>query len=160
MIRSKRVAALLGWALVLPMILGAAACTKKLSEEDRVRAVIRQAIEAANEKKAGEVVEDAAPGFKGPGGHDVRDCRRLLTGYFLQRGWLKVFERQLDVRVEGANARAGLEVLVARGNPVESIEDVLPNQASRLAFELTLEKREGAWRFTQATYQQRPLVEP
>ena len=147
------------WATMVGVI-GATACTKTPSEEDRVRAVIRKAIDAANEKRAGKVVEDTARDFKGPRGLGVQECRRILTGYFFQQGWLKVFERKLDVTLEGTKAIAKLEVLVARGEPVESVEDLLPKQASRIDFDLELEKKDGAWSFTQADYTPRPVVEP
>ena len=149
----------LGLAGMLTIGTGAG-CRKAQSDEDQVRAVIRRAIEAANEKKAGDVVEDAASDFAGPRGADLRECRRILTGYFLQKGWLKVFEQRLEVQVEGTSADAKLEVVVARGTPVTSIEDVVPKQASRLSFDLKLRKRDGAWLFTNADYQERPLVAP
>src|SRR5262245_11546525 len=82
-----------GFAIALPvlsisLISAIASSCKKESDEDRVRAVIRKAVEAGNEKRAGEVLEDAAEGFKGPGDVDVNECRRVLVGYFMQAGWI------------------------------------------------------------------------
>ena len=157
--RPALVPALLGGSGLLLSLLSSIGCKRALSDEEQVRAVIRKAVSAANDKEAAGVVEDTAPGFKGPGGADVAECRRILTGYFLQQGWLKVFERGLEVNVEGAKASAELDALVARGTPVESVEDILPKQASRLVFELQLEKNERGWAFSRASYRQRPLVE-
>ena len=143
------------WVLGIVLLHSVGACPRGISEEDRVKAVIRRAIEAANEKQASAVVAEVAPGFEGPSGADVRECRRILTGYFLQRGWLKVFERRLDVAIDGSKARAELEVVLARGTPVKTVEDVVPKQASRVYFELELERNDDdVWRFTRASYRQ------
>src|SRR5689334_1929006 len=120
---------------------------KRASEEDRVKAVIRAAVTAGNEKKAGEVVRNAAPSFKGPGESDVNECRRILIGVFLQNEWMHTFERNLAVRVEGDTAQAELGVAIARGKQVERIEDVAEADLDLLIFDLELAKLDGDWKF-------------
>ena len=144
------------YALLCLLSFAFVGCTKD-SPEDAVKSVVRAAMEGANEKRVTKVVENALDNFEGPRGADLRDSRRLLTGYFLQQGWLRVFEQDLAVQIEGDVAHAQLEVIMARGKPVEKLEDVLPKQASKYRFELDLEKTDGDWKFRRAKAEQLPF---
>jgi hypothetical protein len=135
-------------ALALPCL---TSC-RKTSDEDLVRATIFRAIDGANEKSPAKVLADAAPGFRGPNEADVQDTKRILLGYFLQQGWVRVFPRGLELTVDGARARAKLGVVVARGNEVKNLEDVLPTNGDVLELTLELSKDAGDWKFTRATY--------
>lgn len=125
---------------------------KKESEEDRVKAVVQKAIDAANAKKAGGVVEDALPTFRGPQNADLAECRRIITGYLLSPGWVHVFVRDLSVSVDGDRAKATIDTVLARGNPVEKLEDLVPTNGDALTFEVELLRLDGAWKFEQARY--------
>ncbi|MCK6548228.1 hypothetical protein L6R52_20440 [Myxococcota bacterium] len=124
----------------------------KTSDEDLVRAVIFRAIDGANEKAPAKVLADVAPGFQGPGGADVQESKRILLGYFLQQGWIRVFPRGLEITVDGARATAKLGAVVARGNEVKRIEDVLPTNGDVVEFTLELSKESGDWKLTRASY--------
>jgi hypothetical protein len=144
--------ALLSIALIAVV---AASCSK--TEEERVRAVVRKAVAAGNEKDSGGVVEDAAPGFVGPRGMPVDDCRRILLGYFMREGWIRAFEKDISVTIDGDKATAVLDAILARGNEVKKLEDVIPTNAQRFVFTLELTKIDGDWKFTRADYVQKGL---
>lgn len=137
--------------LTLALSLLAPAC-KRESEEDRVKAVVQKAIDAANAKKPGGVVEDALPSFRGPQNADLSECRRIITGYLLSPGWVHVFVRDLSVNVEGERAKASIDAVLARGNPVEKLEDLVPTNGDALTFEVELRRVDGDWKFEQARY--------
>lgn len=131
-------------------------CKERDSEEDRVRAVIRKAVAAGNEKKVGEVVEDAVENFRGPRGASLQDCRRVLLGYFMQQGWIRAFEQDLKVSfVDTTHARVELDLVLARGNEVKKLEDVVPTNASRFLFTIELSLVSGEWKLTSADYAER-----
>lgn len=134
-------------------LLAASHC-KKTSDEDLIKATIRRAIEAANEKRAGGVVEDAAEHFVGPRKMNLGDTRRMLIGFFFRKGWVKAVERDLVVEVDGANAKAVLTVAVAEGNDVKAVTDLMPTNATMLEVNLGLEKLDGDWKFVTADYRQ------
>lgn len=137
------------WLLLLVFLF--TSCATK-SEEDRIREVVRAALEGVNERKLSQVVENAVPEFKGPKGANLDECRRVILGYLLQQGWLGAFERKLEVVVDGDTATATLEAILARGNPVEKLEDVVPTNAAVYGFDLRLEKRSGDWKLVGADY--------
>lgn len=139
-------------ALPLLLVLGALAGCKSKSEEDRVREVIQKVVDAANEKKPGQVVADALPSFRGPQNADLADCRRIVTAYLLAPGWVHVFVRDLEVTVDGETAKATLDTVLAQGKPVEKLEDLLPTNGDALTFVVELVQQDGEWKLSRATY--------
>jgi hypothetical protein len=137
-------------------LIAATAASCKKSDEDRIKAIIRSAVSAVEQKSASRVLEHAGEGFKGPDRADIRECRRILLGYFLSQGWIRAFDRDLTVTVDSDRATAKLEILLAKGNPVKKIEDVIPTNADLFEFDLALAKQGGDWRFTSATYKRLP----
>ncbi len=134
-----------------------ASCKDAKSDEDLVKEVVRQAIEAANEKKAKGVLLHATEDFRGPRNRNAQECRRILLGFFFQEKWLWVFERKLDVEVKGKTATAALEAILARGKPITEVKDIVPTNATNLLFELELKKTDEGWRFHKAKYHQKPF---
>jgi hypothetical protein len=128
-----------------------AAC-KTQTDEDRVRAVVKEAIEAANARSPSGVVREAIDDFRGP--HDAKrdEVKRILAGWFLGAGWVHVFERDLEVTIDGDKAKAKLDAILARGPEVKKIEDVMPTNAASVVFDLDLVRTPNGWRFAHADY--------
>jgi hypothetical protein len=124
----------------LLLLLSSAACQDP-SDEDQVRAAVQRAITAVHDKKPSAVVEEAAPDFRGPGNANLEEVRRIITGYLLTQGWVRAFERKLSVTVaeDATHAHVDLELVLARGNKVERLEDVVPTQATAWDMDLELE---------------------
>lgn len=94
--------------------------------------------------------------FRGPRGASLQDCRRILLGYFMQQGWIRAFEQDLKVTfTDASHARVELDLVLARGNEVKKLEDVVPTNASRFLFTISLEQIAGAWKLTSADYAER-----
>lgn len=135
------------------LLLALAGCEDP-SDEDLVRAKVKAALSAVDEKSTGDILADAAEDFRGPRNIDLRETRRYIAGYMLGAGWLRAFARKLDVAVTGDTAHVDLEVVLAKGKEVKSIEDVVPTNGSVLDFDLELERRGGEWKFTEGDYRQ------
>lgn len=140
------------FSLLAAVAASSTAC-KKENDEDLVKAVIRKAVDAANEKSAKGVVEDAAESFVGPRKANKREARRILMGFFLRKGWIKAFERKLEVTIDSeTEASALLEVVLAEGKEVKALKDVLPTNGTVLEFKLKLRKIDDDWKFVTADY--------
>lgn len=141
------------------------ACPKAESPEGEIRNLVLDAAAAVAEHDTSAVVAPLAEDFCGarlrrgaprvrarsPGapcpGADREAVRRAVMARLLPRGWIRVFVRRLDVEVEGpSRAEAVLDAVIARGEPVERLEDLLPTQADELLLELDLERRSEGWR--------------
>lgn len=130
--------------------------------EAKVRALVHRTVEAANDKDTSEVMEAFSERFCGKGGPQLtgeRGCakpeqvRRVVLAHLLQPGWVRVFVRQLDVQVadDGTTAEATVLALLARGQPVEELADLVPSNASAYRFEMKLELEDGEWKFVAGT---------
>lgn len=127
------------------------ACTDPAAPEQIVRGQITAALDAAREKDLGDVFDDVADDFSGPRGATLRETKRTVAGYLLRPGWMTVFAPRVDVAPpEDGIVRARIELVVARGRPVEELEDVLPTNADRFTVRTTSRQVDGAWRFSSA----------
>ena len=133
------------------------ACKDDPSDEDQIRAAVDRALAAVNDKRPADVVEDAAEAFRGPRGMSKVEVRRSLVGYLITQKWLKAFGRGIEIEVKGDTAHVDLEVLVAEGNKIEKIEDVLPTNGTVLDMDLELERQDGEWRFVEGAYTHKRL---
>lgn len=135
-------------ALALLALLSAFACTDPASPEQIVRGQIDAAVAAARGKDVGDVFRDVADDFDGPRGADRRESKRMVAAQLLRPGWVSVFAPRVDVSPpEDGAVRATVELVVARGRPVERLEDVLPTNADRFTLRTTSRQVDGAWRF-------------
>jgi hypothetical protein len=139
----------------LLILLFLASCREK-SDQDLIGELVDRTISAANERKAGGVVEGATESFKGPQGTDLHECRRVLTGYFLQNGWVRVFEQSREIEVDGNSAKLKLDVVIAVGNAIEKLEDLVPTNGTHLIFDVALSKIDGEWKYVSASWTRAP----
>lgn len=146
-------------ALLLFIGLGAGACTDPASPEQVVRGQINAALEAARDKDLGDVFDDVHDGFTGPRGATLRETKRTVAGYLLRPGWMTVFAPRVEVASpEDGVVRATIDLVVARGRPVEQLEDVVPTNADRFTVRTTSRSIEGAWRFVSAEVDRGPQL--
>lgn len=149
--------ALGGLALLLALIFSTHCA--RTSEEDQLRALVESARAAAGERDTGGVVgvlsDDfcatprRAGGSAGPcRGLGREDVRRMVLAKLLPRGWVRVWTRGVKVKMTGpSSARVEVLAIMARGEPVKGLEDLVPGNAEVMRFELEAQKRDGAWTF-------------
>lgn len=143
-------------ALALLLLAVLAGCKEK-SDEDRIGEILDQTIAAANAREPGGVVEHASEAFVGPRRADKKECRRILVGYFLRSGWVRVFEQDRKITVTGDEATVMLDVVVAVGKEIEKLEDLIPTNGTRMVFDVKLSKLDGEWKYTAASYSRKTL---
>jgi hypothetical protein len=125
---------------------------KSESDETRIRVLIEAVIEAANDRRTGDVFNEVADNFQGPQGMGLQETRRYLTGFFLQKGWVHIFSRNLEIQVNGTQATVLLDTVLARGPEVQRLTDLLPQNAGGYLFRIRLRMQSGEWQITQADY--------
>ncbi len=136
-----------------------------LTEAERIRARFAEAARAAEERKAGDVVEILSPRFEGGGEAGMRvtrdEVKRLVALELLRSQWVSVKilpDAQVDVR--GDRARAIVDaVLSSAADPVGRLPDLLPGEYSLHRFDLELALEEGEWRVVRGAWRQIPLDE-
>ena len=127
-------------------------------DETVIKGHIRDALEATQAKRPSDILERVAENFKTRRGLKRAEIKRILVGRLLRDQWVRVFERSLDVTVEGEKATVVLRTLVAQGDKIERIEDLVPTDADALRFDIKLEKRTDGWWIVEADYRQDGLT--
>jgi hypothetical protein len=128
------------------------------SDEDRIRALFAGAALAAEEKRIGDVVEGVSDRFAGQG-LDKQGVKRLVAGMVIRGDWVSVSIGGISVAVEGARARANVDLVMARGGKGKAVADLLPEEGSAHRLGCALEREEGGWRVVGATWAPISLAE-
>jgi hypothetical protein len=132
-----------------------------LSDEERIRALFEDAARAAEEKRVGDVVEPVSERFHG-GGLDRRGVKQLVAFQVLRGEWVSasISGARIRVREDAAEARANVDVVLARGAAKgKALDAVVPGEASVHRIACRLEREDGAWRIVEATWAQVGLPE-
>lgn len=124
----------------------------KTSPEDEVRALVARAVEAAQNRDAAGVTEALADDFRGPQGTSKQEVKQLVLGHlFRNQNALVVLNPVLDVIVTAPDAASFKGTFVfARGQVADWQQP--GDGASRYDIAATLERRDGDWVITSATW--------
>lgn len=143
---------------IITYLLGTA-CTLP-DDRTLIERIIRSSVDAAKDRDVSGMLARVADDFEGPRRIRKNELKRMLLGRLLKDQWLRIFERSLtvDIEVEGEAATAELRVVLARGNKVTQLEDLVPTDASSLRINLKLARRERRWWIVGADYREEPLT--
>lgn len=132
---------------------------QKLGPEQAVHHEIALMIAAADKKDAAAVIErlsDRFQGQDGGGGVGTLDRRQAKAAIILhlQRGsWANVFVVSEDFSIVQPDlVEVTVNTVLARGNRVESLEDIAPQAAGAYAFKLLWELEDDEWRIVRGAY--------
>jgi uncharacterized protein YneF (UPF0154 family) len=125
------------------------------SDEERIQALLADAARAAGEKRVGDVVEAVSERFQGDG-LDRRGLRQFLTFQVMRGQWVSVAVAGARVEVAGDEARAALDVVLARSGRGVQLADLLPADGSVHRLLLRLEREGEDWKVVRARW--RPVT--
>jgi len=131
-----------------------ASCAREDSPEQRVRAVISQAEQAAEARDVGAAIELVARDYRDSRDFDRRELRQFVHGYFVLNQWIRLLVRVDDVRFpadELAQARVTVGMLGTRSDGAEDWD--LAAEIYELDVELVSE--DGEWRLRRADLRRR-----
>lgn len=138
-------------AVLVAVLVGVAAWAlwpaKTLSDEQQVRLVVEQAVDAANARDAATIARALAADFHGGDGLSQGEATLLLARLLRDQREVAITTAKLEVRVTDATHAGFVGTFVmfgrAGGDPV---------QGRTLALDAALEKRDGAWLITTASW--------
>ena len=137
---------------------------RERTPEERIRAALERAAQAAEKRKVGEVMELISPRFAGGGGEgwpaDRDEVKRLLALELLRGQWVSVFVSSAQIAVDGPRARAHVDVVLSRAaERGKGLAALLPSEASAHRFRLDLEEEGGEWRVVKGAWRSIGLEE-
>jgi ketosteroid isomerase-like protein len=146
-------------AALLLCLLGLASCGEKMSEEDRVRAVIQDMADAAEAKDARRIKDHISPDYSDPHGMDYQEIKGFIAIQMMQSMHISVFIRKTEVEIKADKAYATVKAIIARGDKPAANEEDTDTQRSGFIFDLTFRKTGGEWMMTEAIHRQVPIME-
>jgi hypothetical protein len=139
-------------ALLLGIAVLAVACAEPGSPEERIRAMVARAAEAASAKDLGALVELVSPAYSDADGNRRDDVKRLLAFHVLRAGSLHALAATREVAVDDpARAQAVVFAALARV-PIHDFRDLAALDADVWRFDLSLALERGEWRVTGARW--------
>ena len=118
----------------------------KETDEDRVRAVVRELIAGAEAGDVGDILDHVSKDFQGREGGEGIDkptLKLILVSQFMRRGPLGVFVAEILVNVRGETAHAAFDALLTEH--AAGWKDIVPVNADGWHFEVDFSREEGAW---------------
>ncbi len=123
--------------------------------EAQIRALLEEVVAAAERRDLGGILTHVSEGFRGQGMN--RDQLKGLLFVELRRGaWRKVVLYQTEIALAPDQRRAQVDTLalLAAGEQVKSLTDLVPTSGDQYRFRLELAREEdGVWRTTAASYE-------
>ncbi len=125
---------------------------KSLPPEQAVEAAIDEMITAVDEGDPKALILRLSDRFDGQG-HNRQEAKGMIVMRLQRRGWSRIFVIDREVTATTAAAvHASLTVVMARGQNVDSIEDLLPQNAGAYRFSLNWELEDDTWRVVTAEW--------
>jgi hypothetical protein len=128
-------------------------CSEPGSPEERIRALVAEAVSAASAKDLGALVDLVSPSYADAQGNRRDDVKRILAFHVLRAGSLHAFAATREVAVEDPKrARAVVLAALARV-PIHDLRDLAALDADVWRFDLALVLEDGEWRVREARWQ-------
>jgi ketosteroid isomerase-like protein len=138
------------FALLFLVFFGA--CSKGVTEEDKVRQVVASVAEAAEKKDLKGVMRHVSKDYNDDKGNDYDGAKGIVFYQFLRSPKVSVFVRGVDVEVKEDRALVNTKIVLARGKEVKKIEDIIPEDAAGYRFSVVFRKEDGDWKALSARW--------
>ena len=142
-----------GFVFMLLFFLTLSSCSKGVSEENRLKAIVNEVAEAGQKKDIDGVREHISKLYKDQEGNDYDGVRRILLYHFIRAETVSVFVRSTDVEIKGDTALVKANAILARGKEVKSIKDIIPESAAGYRFEMIFKKEGKDWKAVSGQWQ-------
>jgi hypothetical protein len=150
-------ACVLALLVFVPVVLPG--CKGKVSDEERVWAVIKDMADAAEAKDAGRLKGHISKDYSDPAGNDYTAVKGLIAYQFLRTGSISVFLRRHDIKVEGARAHATVRAVISTGKKVSDVEEAERGGAGGFIFDLEFTRDGSDWLLSSAIWRQVGIAE-
>lgn len=122
------------------------------SDEDQVRAAIREVAEGARDGDLAATLRPISDAYVGDEGWTRDELRGFLWREFQRRGTLSVVLSEIEVEVQDDRAEAWFYAAIADGVDLGAF-DLLPTDAEAFHFQVSLAREGGEWRITGSHYE-------
>jgi len=150
----KRVATIF---LIFIIAIAVPGCHKD-NDQDKVKKVITDIQEAAEQKDVGKIMNNLSKTYSDPQGFNYESIKGLLIGYFFRYPKISVYINNLTISVENTSATAVFQTVLTSGEKTGSVTDVIPQSLGVWDFDVTLKKESNDWKVTSAKWEQAEMI--
>ncbi|HAK59908.1 MAG TPA: hypothetical protein DCO77_05930 [Nitrospiraceae bacterium] len=137
--------------LVLVSILCTIGCHKE-TEEQKIRKVIAEIQEAAEQKAIKTLLGHLSKAYRDPQGRDYNGIKGLLVFYFYRHQKVSVYIANLEVGVTDSTAEAAFEAVLTGGDKKGAAGGLLPDTLGMYHFTVSFIKESGDWNVLSAQW--------
>ena len=119
---------------------------ENLSDEDRIRAALKQVASGAEQAHIETAIEPFSTRYEDDRGLDRKGMYGLLWSQFKKRGPISVWMSAIDVQVHGQTATASFDAALIEGKQGTSFG--MPVSGDALTFEVEFAAEDNDWRIT------------
>jgi len=134
------------------LVLFVAACSGGVTPEEEIRALVREAQIAAEERQVGDFARLISEQYGDEHGNSKEELVRMLRLQMIRNQVIYLMVRTGEIKlVDDLSATAVVRVAMA-GGPLETFEDLARLGAELYRFDLELVKESGKWRIIRARW--------
>lgn len=149
--------------LVLSTLLGLSLLTacprERPAPEAQVRALIQEAVAAAEQKRLGTLRDMISERFRDDQGQDKRAVENLLRLQFLRNESLHLFARIASVTLAQPDRAQAIVLVAMAGVPIASVQDLATLRADLHRFEIDIALESKEWRVQRAAWRRAEVGE-
>lgn len=139
-------------AIAVSLALLVCACSKPESPEQRIRAMLSGAEQAAEKRDVGSLLEYVSDNYTDTDGRNRHAMKGILRLYVLGHASIHLLTRIESIALPQPS-RANVVIYVATaGRPITQAAQLAPFRASLYRLELGLVEEDGDWRVLRATW--------
>ena len=116
------------------------------SEEAKVEKMVGEMAEAAETKDIKGVLRYISEDYTDNHGNDKTALKGFLLSLFFRGEKVSVFVRSVEVALRGDRGLLKVKAVLVMGRSVESISDVVPDEAAGYSFDSVVTKDGGRWK--------------
>lgn len=123
------------------------------TEADRIKKVITSVQHAAEEKKIMTILDQLSRSYRDAQGYDYDGIKGLLAFYFYRHQKVRVYIPSLEATVNGSDAAASFEAVLAGAAPEKASGTPLPGALGVYRFTVDLRQEGGGWKVVSAKWE-------
>ena len=127
-----------------------AACSQKMTGEDRVKEAVKRAVAAAEAKDVSGFMKFISKGYSDEQRNDYETIKGIVFYHLMKKGGVSVFVRSLSAEVKGTDAIVEARAVLVRTQGIKDIKNVLPDEAEAYRFNIVMKKEQDVWKAVNA----------
>jgi hypothetical protein len=124
----------------------------KETEQDKVKKVITDIQNAAEQKDAKKIINNLSKTYNDPQGFTYDTIKGLVLGYFFQHPRISAYITDLEITVADTFSKAVFQAVLTGGSETGSAADLIPESLGIYAFVVEMKKEQDGWKVISSTW--------